>query len=43
MIKKIIKNRKQIASAAAMVATVYVLIAIHSVRRVYERQDSRVI
>ena len=40
MIKKIIKNRRQIAEGIAMVSAVYVLIAINSVRMAYGKNTT---
>jgi len=37
MIKKIIKNRKQIIEGVAMVSTLYILVVIHSFRTAYAR------
>ncbi len=41
MIRKIIKNRREIAKGVVMVSTVYALIVINSVRMTYGK-DARV-
>ena len=41
MIKKIIKNRHQIAEGVAMISALYVLIAIHSLRTTYYAKNTR--
>ena len=40
MIKKIIKNRRQIVEGIAMVSAVYVLIVINSARMVYGKNEA---
>ena len=40
MIKKIIKNRRQIVEGVAMVSALYIVIAVHSFRLIYAK-DSR--
>ena len=40
MIKKIIKNRRQIVEGVAMVSAVYVLIVINSVRMTYGKNEA---
>jgi hypothetical protein len=40
MIKKIIKNRRQIVEGVAMVSAVYVLIVINSVRMTYAKNEA---
>jgi len=40
MIKKIIKDRRQILEGVIMVSALYIVIAVHSFRLIYEK-DSR--
>ena len=40
MIKKIIKNRRELAKGAMMVSVVYALIVINAVRITYERNTT---
>ena len=41
MIEKIIKNRRQIVEGVAMVSTLYVMIAVHSLRTAYHAKNTR--
>ena len=41
MIKKIIKNRREITEGIAMVSVLYIVIAFHSVRLMYNAKNTR--
>jgi hypothetical protein len=41
MIRKIIKNRKQITEGIAMVSALYAVIAIHTVRTIINAKNTR--